>query len=160
MNKKGNYRDIPEYIGVVVFFFFAILISFLVLSHFNTNVQSNSFMPVEAKSVSTSFLVGFTNIDYVIPVIYLIFLGFSVLAARFIPSSPKFMIISVFWLVLLPVVAMFTENFVVGFLENSVLSGAASSFPFSSFFLNNLVGSVFVYSLVVAVALLTKGEAQ
>lgn len=158
MNKKGNYQDIPEYLKVVVYVFFILIISFLILSNFNSGVQGNSNIDPTSKAASSSFFNGFLKLDFVIPIIYLIFLGFSVLAARFIPSSPKFMIISVVFLILIPIVAMLTDNFTNALLENSVISGASNSFKFSTFFVSNLTIFATVYSFIVGFALLTKGE--
>lgn len=160
MNKKGNYQDIPEYIRVVVIVFFFIIISFLVLNNFNTNVQSNDIIDNTSKAASASYLNGFLALDYVIPIIYILFLGFSVLAARFIPSSPKFMIVTVFFLILIPVIAMFTDNLTDGLLANSVIATASASYVFSSFFVSNLTLFSIIYSFIIGFALLTKGDSS
>lgn len=157
-NKKGNYQDIPEYIKVVVIIFFITIIAYSILDNFNTNVQSNPLIDNSSKQISTNYKEGFLKTDYVIPLIYLIFLGFSVVSARFIPSNSKFMIVSLFFITLMPLIALFTENIIYGFFDNTFFSNVASNFVMTSFFLKKLALFVFIYSLSVGFALLSKSE--
>ena len=97
MNKNGNFADIVEYIKVVMILGFSIVFVMLFISNWTDTIMSmdNETIPVAAKvgisSLQPSLFNGF---DWLFASMYVIFLGFSVASARLIPSSPKFVIVS------------------------------------------------------------------
>ena len=94
--------------------------------------------------------------DFLFLAVFIIFLSFSVMAARLIPSSPKFIMVSIFALILLPFGALMMENIWEGFSGNATMSTVFGSMTFMPFFLDHLVWFVLIYSFAVAVALLSK----
>lgn len=158
-SKKGNFPDIPEYLEAVLVIVFSLVIGFLIFSNFNSNVQANSNIPAISKTASSAFQTSFFfQSDFIIPFLTLGFFGFSIVASRLIPSSSKFIWISILAMLFMPLIAMFFGNIWDGFRTQSMISTALQNFPWSSFFLDNIVIVSAVYSFCVAVALLTKDE--
>ena len=160
-NKKGNFPDIPEFIAAILVIGFVVVICTLFFSSFNSNIQSmnESLVPEIVKNASSNAnsAIG-PGGDILAVFVVIIFISFSVMAARLIPSSPKFVIISIIALVLLPLAAMIAENVWNEFAINSNISPTIAGLKFLPFILDNLVVITICYSLFVAIALLTKTE--
>jgi len=160
-NKKGNFADIPEYIRGALLFGFALTIVILFLSNFNTQIQSmdNDTMPEQAKNASASMNehVG-PKFDLLSPFMLLIFIIISVVAARLIPSSPKFIVIAIIAMVALGFVAMIIENIWDGWTSNDTIKGTVSKMKFTNFILDNLTAVTIIYCILVSISLFTKTE--
>ena len=161
MNESGNFGDVAEFMRVALGLGITIVIVILLISNFGSNIRSmdNSTIPMVVKN-STVEMESYSasGFDFLFLFVYLIFLAFSVVMARFIPSSSKFILISVFALFLLPFCALIVENVWSGFVGNAIVSGVVDTFTFLPFMMDNLVWLVTFYSFAVAVALLTKEE--
>jgi len=163
MTKKGNYPDISEYIMVALVVSFSIIIMFNVISNFDSSIQSmnESVVTNTTKNISSEFKQDFLNgFDNGFLIVYILFLLFSVVAARFIPSSPKFIWVTIIILMVLCFVAMIVENIWGGMADNITLSSTISQFTFIPFMMEHLTYLTLIYGLFVAVALLTKSEDQ
>jgi hypothetical protein len=160
-NKKGNFADIPEYIRGALLFGFALVIVVLFLTNFNTQIQSmdNETIPEITKNATSSYTaqVG-PSFDILSAFMLLFFIIISVVSARLIPSSPKFIVIAIIALILLSFVAMIIENVWDSWINNSSVAGVISQLKFTNFILNNLTIVTIIYTLLVAVALFTKSE--
>ena len=162
-NKKANYADIVSYFKIALALMFLVTISLLFMQGFNSEIQSrdNSTIPSAAKDLSTEYtewLPGFLDMAFLFVLIG--FIIFSVVAARFIPSDPKFIFITILALIILPLGGMFIENIWYGYFQQSAIAVAVSDMVFMPFILNNLVFVALFYSAAVAVALLTKDKGQ
>lgn len=147
--------------GFALAFGFIVAFSFVIYNGFDDAIQSqpNSTIPQIVKDVSTSSRTNFPPLwDYLFVFILLAFVTFSVIAARLIPSSPKFILITIFTLILMPFIAMFFENIWSGFLQQSAIATALSSMIFMPYILDHLVVVVVIYATLVALALLTKED--
>lgn len=159
MNKKGNFPDVVEWIEFALAFALVTGVVLAFIFNFDANIQAadNSTIPDVSKAASASLKTSVTSgLDYLFLSIFLVFTTFSVMAARLIPSSPKFMLVSVFALIMLPFGAMFVENIWVGFAANSAMTGVFGSMIFMPFMMNHLVWFVLAYSLAVGISLLSK----
>lgn len=158
-DKRGNYPDVPAWLEAILVIGFSLVIGFLIFSNFNANVQVNPSMDNVSKLAASNFQDDFfLQSDFFIPFVTLGFFGFSIVASRLIPSSSKFIWISILAMVFLPLIAMFFGNIWDGFRTQTMISNALLNFPWSSFFLDNMVIISAVYSFCIGVALMTKDE--
>lgn len=159
--KKGNFSDIAHFIPTAIFIGIIAVITVLIISEFNTNIQSmdNETVPEIAKNASMnmeSAASGGSDILFVF--VLIIFFGFSIMAARLIPSSPKFIIIGLVSLFLLGMVALIAENIWNEFATNATTSPILAEMTFLPFILDNLSIVTIIYCVSVAIALLAKNE--
>jgi hypothetical protein len=159
MNKKGNFSDVVEYIKVAFLLAFIILIVSTVVIQFNDRVQSdNVIFDNETQITSENFKNATVNgWDVFFVILSLIFIIFSFIMARLIPSSPKFIILSFFVLLLMPFGAMIFENIWDG-LDQGILAITMNEMSFIPFIMDHFVWVIVMYSFLVALALLTKTE--
>lgn len=158
--KKGNFNDVPPVLIGSVFFFVFLVIALLVWSEWNDGVQNTSVIPDVVKSGSQNTFNVFSWIaDFIIPIIIVGSMIFSVMAARLIPSSPKFYIVSVLFIILLPLIMTGVNNFVVSFMSNTTIAGfLVDNLRITSYLLSHLVHISVIYSIIVGIALLSKDE--
>lgn len=160
-NKKANFADIPEYIRGALMFGFALAIVILFISNFNTQIQAmdNETMPEVAKNASAEMDEHFgPKFDILSPFMLLFFIIISIIAARLIPSSPKFIIIAIIALISLGFVALIVENVWDAWASNVMVAGIITKMPFTNFIMNNLIAITLIYVMLVGVALFTKTE--
>jgi len=160
-NKKGNYPDIVEYLKVSLALGFILVFSIIIYNSFDDTIQaqSNETIPQIVKDVSADTRTSVPPLlDILFPFVLVFFVAFSVVAARLIPSTPKFIIISIIALILLPLGAMMVENIWYGFAQNAMVIPILAGLKFTPFIMNHLTIIVLLYSAAVAVALLTKDE--
>tara|TARA_R100001530_G_scaffold136283_1_gene116207 strand:+ start:3520 stop:4056 length:537 start_codon:yes stop_codon:yes gene_type:complete len=159
INKKGNYPDIVEYIKVAFALMLTLVIVLTIYSGFNDNVQAdiNNTVFTNASQTASANLMSssYTYWDIFFPLLLLAFVCFSVVMARLIPSSPKFVITSIFALIILPFGAMILEN-IWDSLNTGQIAITTANMMFMPFLMNNLTLVTLLYSVIVATALLTK----
>ena len=159
MNKKGNFPDVVEWLRFALAFGLVVGITLAFIFNFDTVVQAadESVMPNVSKAASASLKTSVTSgFDYLFLFVFVIFVAFSVMAARLIPSSPKFVFVAIVSIILLPFGALIAENVWSGFVNNSVMISVFGSMVFLPFMLDHLVYFVLFYSLAVGIALLSK----
>lgn len=98
--------------------------------------------------------------DYLFLFLFVIFIGFSVMAARLIPSSPKYIIVSVFATIILPLIALIVENIWDIWAAQPALNTAMSGMIFMPFIMDHLVYFVLFYCLGIFITLLTKDRGE
>lgn len=157
-NKRGNFPDISEWFITAVIISFALLISFTILGNFNTQVNVNDALVNESKQASNNFNSVFFTVDYIIPVILLAFISFSLVAARLIPSSSKFILLSVISMLVFPLVGMVLENWWDKIVNNPSFTTALNNLFFTNFIMSNMVVISLIYSFLIGIALYTKSE--
>ena len=157
VGRKGNFADVAEYIKISISIGLLLLIVFTVMGGFNSEIQSSTEVVVTntTKELSQSGFDSLSVFDYILPVLLLAFIGFSVMSARLIPSSYVFVIISVFALILLPFIGIVIENMWEAFTDNF---SYVSSLPITNFLLSHSVIVLIIYSVLVAIALISKDE--
>jgi len=161
LNKKGNFADIVEYLRVSLLITLVVVITLLFMTNWNSKVQTmpSDLVTDDVKLGSASFLSrSTTGFDYLFVFLFLAFIIFSVVAARLIPSSAKFLALSFFFFVFLIFGAMIVENVYSSFAASSSVSGVISTLTFIPFFMDNLVFFILGYAVLVAIALYSKAE--
>lgn len=160
-NRKGNYPDVVTFMEFALIFVIVAAATLFIVNNFDDRVQdmSEEKVPQEIKDSHNEFKNYVPSaIDYVFIFAFVAFFGFSITAARFIKSSPKFIITSVMALILLPLVSLMIENIWHGWYTHDTVNAALSSCTFLPFFMNHLVFFMLFYSVSIAIALLTKSE--
>lgn len=161
-NKKGNFSDVLSWIEVS---FILVLVGGMVLlfvNNWDSNVQGMdpAIIPAQVKATSTELNDYLPKaLDYIFLAMYLVFLGFSVMSARLIPSTPKFIFITIIALIFFTLGGMLAENIWVGWFENVSLNSIFTQMTFLPFIMNNLRYFVLFYSVAVGVSLLSKENA-
>jgi len=159
MNKKGNFPDVVEWLRFALAFGLVAIITLTFITNFNDNVQSNTDIPAQAKTGVDNLNDALPKgLDFLFLAVLMIFWSFSIMSARLIPSSPKFIIVSVFLIIALPFLSMFLENIWDGMAQQTAFTVAISSLPITNFVLNHLVWFSLFYSVTVGIALMTKQE--
>jgi len=160
-NKKGNYPDVVEYIRVSLIIGFVLVFSIIIYNSFDDTIQAqpNATIPQIVKDVSADTRTSVPPmLDILFPFILLFFVGFSIVAARLIPSTSKFILVSIIALILLPFAAMIIENIWYGFAQNAMVIPILATLKFTAYIMDHLTIVVLLYSALIAVALLTKEE--
>ena len=81
--KKGNFRDIPEYMNFAIVFGILVFFGGTIIYMMNENISSNSAIDEQAKAGSASLFDGFTTFhDYAFPILYLLFLTLRLESAK------------------------------------------------------------------------------
>jgi hypothetical protein len=161
MNKRGNFPDVVTFITNFLAIAFIFGVVFLILQNFNTNIQAqpDAVIPSGVKNTTADYTEALpTQFDYLSAFILLGMFTFSIVAARMIKSDPKFMIISILALILLPFAAMVTENIWTEWYNNGQISPAYTDMPIFVYIMNHQVIITLLYSLMVAIALLAKQD--
>lgn len=163
MNRAGNFADVVEWLRFALAFSFVVAFTLLFINNWDSQVQSmnESVIPNISKLASANVREDVpVGLDYLFVFVFVAFVSFSVVAARLIPSSPKFILVSFFAFVLIVLGSMFIANIWNGFYEQSVISTALASMVFLPFFMDKIVFFTLGYVFLVAVALLTKRESD
>lgn len=136
-----------------------LVIVLTIYSGFNDTVQAdinNTVFTNESQTASANFMSSsYTYWDLFFPLLLMAFIIFSVMMARLIPSSPKFVVVSLFALIILPFGAMILEN-IWDSLNIGQIAETTSNMTFMPFIMDNLAFVTLIYSVIVAIALLTK----
>lgn len=157
--KKGNYADVVHYIYLVIAFSITLGLTMTIITHINDTfqAQNDTIIPELVKNTSANLQSSFGGYwDFFFAFLLVIFMGFSVVMARLIPSSPKFILVTIITLIILPFFALMVENIWDGFFNAPAINSAMNSLVFLPFIMNNLTMVVVVYSTLIAIALLTK----
>lgn len=160
-SKRGNFPDVALYIRIALLFVLVFTISLTVLDRFNTQVQADTSGVIDnaTKLASSNFKSATsTGWDVFFALLTLVFIIFSVVMARLIPSTPKFIYITFIALLALPFGAMIIENVWDSFSKSASLESAVSSMTFTPFIMNHLTVVTVIYCVLVGLALLTKTE--
>jgi len=158
-NKRGNFPDVIEWMRIALFVGFVIVLCVIVFNKFNEQVQltPNATISQTSKDISQSSATGYPPLwDYLFLLVLLVFVIFSVTAARLIPSRKEFIMISLIFLIFLPFAAMIVENIWYGFATQTEVNTVLNTMIFMPYIFNHLVVVVLIYTFLVAIALLTK----
>lgn len=160
-DKRGNWVDIFYWsIGAVVLGVVFILV-FIMLSSFNTGIQT---VPIvndssTALSISSNVVSRLPNaLDWIIPFVYVVFFGFSVWASSKIYGSHKLFFLTIIVMFLLVLFAMYIESVWFDFSTNAYIVSYIVSFPITDFVLTNLRYFVLLYGITVSGVLYAKIE--
>lgn len=160
-NKKGNFVDVPYFIVLAIGFVFVSVIAFMLLSKFNDSIQSNPSIngTTGAMTVSANAVTAFVPaLDWVIPIVFVVFIAFSVWSSSFIPSSNKFLVVGVLLTFLLTFFSLMVENFWNEFKTNSTILPYTTGFHFSVFFMDYLRYFVLFYCFIIMIFLYSRRE--
>jgi len=162
MNKRGNWVDVFEYGRGALVLGISILIVFIMLNSFNDMIITsavNNTMLNDSDALDT--MQGTVDVfpsatDFILPIIYIFFLGFSAWAARKIDSSHKFIFIAFIVILIAVMFAMFIETMWTAFTETAIIAAQMGSFPITNIMLSYLRYFVLFYGIIVGVALYAK----
>jgi len=166
MNKKANYGDIFELIKTFFIGGTFLIFVILILSAFNDQVQGinssvfpDNFSEDTIKNGSAQFVEN-TPIwwDSFFMLILVAFFVFSIISARLIPSTPKFITIAFFVLIAIPFATMLIVNVWDIFAQQTLIDGVLTNMPMFAYIMDNMVYVSLIYAFLVAISLLTKTE--
>jgi hypothetical protein len=159
VNRRGNFADVSEWIVVAFAVVVVVGLVMLFISNFDSNIQglNESIASDQIKAGSAEYKDSlFSGLDILFIFLFVSFVGFSVMSARLIPSSPKFIIISIFALIALPFVAMIVENIWTEWFNQASLNAVYSEMVFLPYLMNHFTVVVLFYCVAVAISLLSK----
>lgn len=160
-NKRGNYADVPYFVAIALFFGILIILVYILFSNFNNAVQNNPYTntTVEAMTYSNDFLNKYPKaFDWVLPILYIIFIGFTVWSASLVESSNKFFFIGIFVSFLLLAFSLMMENFWEEFKTNPNIINYVTSFTFTDFMLSNLRYFVLFFIFIIMITLYSRRD--
>lgn len=161
--KRGNLTDIIEYIGisfgvgvliVVVSWFLIAFFDSLDSIAANSTIIPNASLAI-AEQASTTFPPAF---DYILPILYVFFVVFSVWSARKIPSSYLLVWLYPFMALFLIFISLIAESAWQEFIGDSNFNSIRDIFFVTNFFISYLRYFVLFYSGLVGWALYAKDE--
>ena len=163
LGKRANWVDVFEYGRGILILGISIIIGFILVSSFNSLfIEQASHGGVLNDSSALTYsqrVVDYFNVwDYVIPLIFVFFLGFSAWSASKIDSSHKFLFLIVIMLIVTVMFGLFIELLWDAFTTSSVIASYVNSFPLTNIFLSYLRYFVLIYDLIVGVALYAKPQ--
>ena len=162
-NKRGNWVDVIEYIGtsfgigVLVVIVAWFLISFndtLIDVAANTSVIPNASLAI-ANQAATTYPPAF---DFILPIIFIFFVVFSVWSARKIPSSHLLVWFYPLIVLILLFISLVAESAWDQFIINNAWNSIRDIFYVTNFFLSYLRYFIIFYSTLVGWALYAKDE--
>lgn len=163
-SKRGNWQDILEYSKGALILALSILISYILISSFNNLFISNATTnPILNDSIALDNMQRAVynypaGTDYILPILYIFFVGFSAWSASKIQSSHKFLFIGLIVLLLVVLFSMFIETMWQEFTSHASITSYISTFPITNFMLSYLRYFVLLYGLIVGVSLYSKNE--
>jgi len=162
-DKRGNWQDVLEYgVGALVFAVILIL-GFVMINNFNSTLHTvastdSTLNDTIALGYMDEAEAGYYKSDFILPVLYVVFLSFSMWSARKIESSHKFLWIGLIMLVLLVLFSLLIEVLWEEFILVPSIAGVIGGFNYTNFFLSYLRYFVIIYGFFVGVALYAKNE--
>ena len=133
INKKGSLLDIAFIVAVAVFFGMVMLIGAKISGEFNSNINSMSGIPTEAKTASDQVDGQFSG---TIDKLFLFLTIFTALASLVLASlvrvHPVFIPLFIIGLIFVVLVAGVASNIYQGAAESTVLSSTADELNFIS----------------------------
>ena len=159
--RRGNWQDVLEYGAGALVFAVILIIGFVMINNFNTTLHTvASSDPILNDTVALDYMdkaeTGYYKTDFILPLLYVVFLSFSVWSARKISSSHKFLWIGIIMLLLLVLFSLLIEVLWEGFTLIPSIAGVIGGFKFTNFFLSYLRYFVLLYGFFVGVALYAK----
>ena len=161
--KKGNFTDIFDYFTLAVFIGFLGVIFVVFLNQSHDHLISNPVINQSTEAVS--ILDNANNkwpvaYDLILPIVFVLFYGFSLFAARKVQSTHKFLIVGVILCFAVFLFSLFFENFWYGITNStlSVITLAVGQLKYTTFMLNYLRFFALFYSITVGLALYAKTE--
>lgn len=152
-NKKANVRDIfTMYKDVVLAVIFFIIFGAIVLS-MGVMIKASALAPYLTSGFDTYFTNYGTFYDYLVYIIFVSSLLFSIIAARKIPTNSVFFIIAQFGVVFIWAITFVFQSVLTKLMQQTVLTNIVAQFPGTLFFINNTYIFLFIYTIGVMWAL-------
>jgi hypothetical protein len=158
-SKKANLEDIPLSIIFMLVIVISVFIAAIILDQYNTKFQTmNVTNTTEAREAVTKFNNRmYVAWDYAIPLILLGFVLFSVMAARFIPTHPTYIVVGILFLILIPFVGMVVGNMYDDMVLKSVwISNMDSKMPMTAYIMDHLLIISILYTAIVVYVLYSR----
>lgn len=161
-SKRGNWVDIAQFMGEALGIGVLLLITLVLLANFNDLMISNAATtPIMNDSIALGYSQDITDkfpaaTDFILPLIYVFILGFTIWSARKVESSHKFFFIMIIATIVLFLFAMGIETFWQEFTTNVTIASYISSYPITHFMLSNLRMFILVMSTITGIALYAK----
>ena len=154
MNKKGSLTDLL-FMAVAIFVFgVATLLGYAVYSSFNTEIQTMTDIPADAKTASTSMVAHFPGVlDN--SILFLAF-GLGVIAfmlAAMVRVHPVFLFIYLIFLVIIVIICGALSNVYQEMAANDNLSGYAANLGVANALLTYLPIIVGVFGTILAIVM-------
>lgn len=159
--KRGNWVDIIQYIGGAFSVGVIVVVSAWFLVAFNTSLlgvaANTSVIPNESLAVADKAATTFPPAyDFILPIIFVFFVVFSVWSARKIPSTHLLVWFYPFIALLLLFISLVIESGWDQFIINNAWDSVRDVFNVTDFFLSYLRFFVLAYSVLVGWALYAK----
>jgi hypothetical protein len=159
MNKKGNLLDVVDMKFALISLFIVLLYLFLTFEALDSNLQNSTEVTQEAKDIASRFRIKLPRAtDYVSVMVYLGFLLFSVIAARFINTNKVFLVIAVIWLIVISFGSMLFANLWDKMLNMNQIQNFSNNFPITTWMFDNLVLLSLTYIVIVGITLYMKTD--
>lgn len=159
-NKKGNLEDIPVTLYIIFGTVLGVMIALIIIDQFNTSFQT---MTVAENSTEALAAVGkinntaFVAWDYAFPLILLGFILFSLVSARFIPTSPIYVVVCILFMIFIPLMAMIMGNvYDEMVIKNTLIAGFDTKMPLTAYIMDHLLMISLIYSALVAIVLYSR----
>ena len=160
MNKKANFVDIAEWLKVAFMLMIVFGVILVVNDNFNDGVQAqpNSTIPNQVKETSENYNTFLPKgMDMLFTGLFMVFVIFSVIAARLIPSTPMYIFVTIFAIITLVFASMVIfENVWQEWSSQPVIATHMAKMLFFPFFMDNLRYFVLFYGIAIGVAILSK----
>lgn len=163
LGRKANFSDIFFYMILAIFIGIVALGTYWMVSNFNSTLHTipDPIVNGTGASISQAWTDRIPNsFDIIVPLVYILFFGFSVWSASKIQSSHKFLFFFLFFALMLGLFSLYVENMWDSWTTSltSISALSLSGFKLTNFFLSNMRYFVLLYAVVVAMVLYTRTE--
>lgn len=159
-NKRGNLEDVPVTLYIIFGVVIAVIISMIIIDQFSIKFQSmdvTSDTPEAKDAVAKINNRAYVAWDYAIPMLLLGFVLFSLVSARFIPTSPVYVVVAVLFMIFIPLMAMIMGNVYDEMaIKNTLIAGFDGKMPFTAYIMDHLLIISIIYSALVAIVLYSR----
>lgn len=159
--KKGNFADVGFFIALSLVFVFLVVMVYILLSRFNSVIATIPMInsTVEATTISNTLVNSYPKaFDYIMPLIYVFFIGFTVWSAGLVESTNKFFVIGIVVTFLLTMFSLMIENLWDEFKNNANILPYITSFPITTFMLDYLRYFVLLFCFIILIMLYSRRE--
>lgn len=157
-NKKGNVEDVVTTMVWIFSIILVILISGIILTNFNTVIQAKSGISTESQNFVSKFVLRWYG-SWDLAIVFLLFgfLIFSIMAAKFIPTDPIYMGISLIAIVIILLGAVvFANVYDEMTLRNVTFASEESNYTFIPFIMDHILEIAIIYFGIITYVLFSR----
>lgn len=155
---RASIFDIPVIAVVTLITAFMIILFYTFFLTFQTFVNTQPDMPIEAKNAMVQMNDACKLLDMGLAIIFLALSITTLLLARSIPTHPMNFFLGVIAMIIFVFICKLLSDIYIEFVSNALLVTAANAFPIIGYIMTNLVFWVIGMFVLITLMMYTGGD--